>query len=773
MKKFAITFFICFSVLFGQAQSMIDSSLVAYYPFNGNDSDYSVYGNHPIFNNATFTTDRFGYQAGAYKFNGQNTFIQVPNSSSLNTGNKVSICAWVKVSGFYYGRCHGNMIMQKADNGNVPNPYALVFSDGYYTNGQNCNGSIPDTLQQTFGFTYAGDTTQKIDKERWYFICGTYDGAYAKFYVNGKLVSINFIPAKFFNNPHDLFIGKLNDWQYPYWFNGSIDELRIYNRALNKNEIRQLYTHIKETNVTGNIFVDNNNNGIKDGHEFGSSYTKVMLNNGDYTFADYQGDYDLYADASGCYKVTVDTTNTAYIPTPPADSFCITNVHKTVIKNFRMLLSPTAKDSLQVNIIPYFNAARPGFIYPVIINYLNSGNTTLSPTITFSFDTSILIYDSSSVTGVFRNWNKISLATNQLYPKQRNFFVAFFRLKTTAVLGDSLRLYCTISGGAATATDNIIQRIRGSFDPNSKEATPILTTQEVKGEKSIEYTIRFENVGSDTAFNVTVIDTLSTLLQRNSIQIISSSHPFRLQMVDRIIRFNFEEINLPDSNTDKLGCHGYVKFLIKPLSTLTAGTIINNKAAIYFDYNAPIITNVAQTVIKNVVTPVELVSFSAQHTTPNKVALNWQTALEENADKFIVQRSLDGNTFENIFTLRAKGRAGFYSQTDNLDNLNSKTIFYRLLMLDKDGKAKMSNVVSIKISHANSFVIYPNPSKDDISISRLQTTKQTVQIISSVGIVVMEKIIVGTNSIINISALSKGVYMLKFVGGDSQIIIKQ
>ena len=134
----------------------------------------------------------------------------------------------------------------------------------------------------------------------------------------------------------------------------------------------------------------------------------------------------------------------------------------------------------------------------------------------------------------------------------------------------------------------------GSFDPNDKTAYPSGLTEEhiIPSNTELKYTIRFQNTGIDTAFRVVLLDTLSNLLNPATLVPSSSSHPYTWDLSERgILAFNFYDIELPDSLTNPAGSQGYVTFTIDQQRNLPAGTIIENKAAIYFDFNEPIITN--------------------------------------------------------------------------------------------------------------------------------------------------------------------------------------
>ncbi len=139
--------------------------------------------------------------------------------------------------------------------------------------------------------------------------------------------------------------------------------------------------------------------------------------------------------------------------------------------------------------------------------------------------------------------------------------------------------------------------ILDSYDPNDKQVVPFGLTEENLIEKTTEldYTIRFQNTGTIEAVNIVVLDTLSEYLDIESIRLGMVSHDYEF-FIDgdeetRVLRFEFNNINLPDSNTNEPESHGFIKFKIKQMANNPIGTVINNRAAIYFDFNSPIITN--------------------------------------------------------------------------------------------------------------------------------------------------------------------------------------
>lgn len=137
------------------------------------------------------------------------------------------------------------------------------------------------------------------------------------------------------------------------------------------------------------------------------------------------------------------------------------------------------------------------------------------------------------------------------------------------------------------------QASRGSYDPNDKIGLPIGYGPEqfINPERSIDYKIRFQNTGNDTAFKVVVVDTLSEWLDLTSLKIHDASHPFRYSLIHRILSFYFDPIALPYKSIDEVRSNGYLNYSIKSLSNAPLKSKINNDASIYFDFNKPIKTN--------------------------------------------------------------------------------------------------------------------------------------------------------------------------------------
>ena len=227
------------------------NGLVGYWPFNGNANDESPNTNNGTTYNVTAVADRFGNPASAYEFNGTNSYIQIPNNSSLNFGtNSFSISSWI------YTETLPNSwksIVNKGASGSIGYGVEISSSNQYIGSiqgnagvNQHCYGSLAEINK----WVHLVVVFERNNSLRIYVDnsiveeCG---------YSSGNATSVD--------NSRSLNFGKYETW----YFDGKIDDVRIYNRALSGSEIQELYlenetivpvTGITVTPVIANISVD-------------------------------------------------------------------------------------------------------------------------------------------------------------------------------------------------------------------------------------------------------------------------------------------------------------------------------------------------------------------------------------------------------------------------------------------------------------------------------------------------------------------------------------
>ncbi len=156
--------------------------------------------------------------------------------------------------------------------------------------------------------------------------------------------------------------------------------------------------------------------------------------------------------------------------------------------------------------------------------------------------------------------------------------------------------------------DTLKQVLLGAYDPNDKSVKQGTGPDgNVLTGTALEYTIRFQNTGNDTAYNIVIKDSIDFNLDLQTIEILCSSHTVSLDAKGtNQVAFLFENILLPDSGKNALGSHGYVTYRIQPKPHLAENTIVTNKAYIYFDFNPPIITNETKTTYSTFLPPLVL-----------------------------------------------------------------------------------------------------------------------------------------------------------------------
>jgi hypothetical protein len=230
------------------ANPVIDSlypkeGLVAFYPFSGNANDASGNGNDGTVNGATLTSDRFGNENKAFSFNGaaygsnSNSYILVPNSSSLQVGSALSISIWVK---YNLLQNNLNIVLQKGAGGGCQNV-------GYYVAFDNNNGAIPFNKSLGYGQNSCasiGDTSNLDNK--WHNITFVYAPPTGNaIYLDGKKVGNWMVcnSCTILNSNNPLIIGGCQYSSGGYSWNGLLDDIRIYNRALSQVEITYLASH--------------------------------------------------------------------------------------------------------------------------------------------------------------------------------------------------------------------------------------------------------------------------------------------------------------------------------------------------------------------------------------------------------------------------------------------------------------------------------------------------------------------------------------------------
>lgn len=220
----------------------------------------------------------------------------------------------------------------------------------------------------------------------------------------------------------------------------------------------------------------------------------------------------------------------------------------------------------------------------------------------------------SSISGNTITWNYSSIPASGI-----NFQVWLSHTGSLS-LGDTVKNIISISPtindvNVTNNSETRIDTIKASYDPNVKSVSP--SGLIIPG-TTLTYTIHFENIGNDTAYNVHILDTLSNYLDIQSFRIISSSHKVSTNLYNQgpnIMKFDFPNIKLADSS-DKEFNKGYVVFSLRTKTNLAPLTVIPNRAGIYFDINPVVMTNQVENIIEPVGIKQTLLPLATVHPNP-------------------------------------------------------------------------------------------------------------------------------------------------------------
>ncbi|HMC96772.1 MAG TPA: T9SS type A sorting domain-containing protein, partial [Flavobacteriales bacterium] len=259
---------------------------------------------------------------------------------------------------------------------------------------------------------------------------------------------------------------------------------------------------------------------------------------------------------------------------------------------------------LDVMVTTASGAARPGFELDYGVHVRNfTPASTGTVTLTLEVDPLLGFISASpaptSVVAGTITWTAPDFTMTNIF-EDRYFFVHLQVPPNPGLIGTVLNATATIAtqntdGDLTNNTAVTGVTVTGSLDPNEKVAMTSSRVSDtefyIMQDEWIDYTIRFQNTGTDTAFNIQITDTLPVQLDPGSVIMGAASHPYTWNMdLSGTLSVIFNDIQLPDSNVNEGASHGFVSFRIKPRQPLLPGTIIANTANIYFDFNPAVIT---------------------------------------------------------------------------------------------------------------------------------------------------------------------------------------
>ncbi len=366
---------------------------------------------------------------------------------------------------------------------------------------------------------------------------------------------------------------------------------------------------IEDYKITYSFFVDSNNNGGKDSTEFylaEGSFTIEPL--GTVIYNTSASETDLYLD-EGNYSFVFDTE---YFSDWSLTTDSIINVNLDSINNCVNVsfgvnfFDPVKKVKTNSNLFQFCNSDRTFTIYAK-----NLGNYDINGILWVEVDENVIqddFFDVNAVDTIILP-NKVGWYFNNLSPSDYivEELIVHIPGPPDFPIGGLLdhKIYTEVMSGDGTSEilgESYIHRpVSCSYDPNDKQVTPFHPEGYTDIDNAeLTYKVRFQNTGNAPAMNIEIRDTLSEYLDVSSVRYLSGSHDEYLifsRSEENILTFKFSNINLPDSLSDPLGSQGHLIYNVHVKEDLPEGTIIENTAHIYFDFNPAIVTNTTSNIL--------------------------------------------------------------------------------------------------------------------------------------------------------------------------------
>ncbi|MEO8148199.1 MAG: T9SS type A sorting domain-containing protein [Bacteroidia bacterium] len=435
--------------------------------------------------------------------------------------------------------------------------------------GVGTNFATGDTLSINVNFGDGTDSTYITTVNN-----GYYNLYYAThFYSNAGVFSLQYI----INGP-----------------NGFVDTVTQYNQL----------TYTGCGNIEGQLYYDGNNNCIFDSTDIPLSGISIAIQqNGNFytvAFTDSLGMYHVVVPDSFLYTVSIlsmSPISNLNLACPVSGSYTITSLPASNI-DFAFNCNNLFDLFGSINT----SGSAPGFNVHVDIWYGNHLCLPTSGTVKFVLLAGVTYVSGvpgAIISGDTVIWGFNNLAFNIWSGSGNVFQMVYVHLDSTLQIGDTLcyQLMVDPISGDQDSTNNYILHcspITGSFDPNEKTVEPvgITTAGLVPPKTTFNYTVNFQNTGTDVAHFIRIVDTLDADLDPATLQILNSSHPMSIDYLPgNILHFNFYNIMLPDSNANEPMSHGSLQYTIAARTNLLQGTQLTNTAYIYFDFNPAVVTN--------------------------------------------------------------------------------------------------------------------------------------------------------------------------------------
>ncbi|MBK9597550.1 MAG: T9SS type A sorting domain-containing protein [Flavobacteriales bacterium] len=350
--------------------------------------------------------------------------------------------------------------------------------------------------------------------------------------------------------------------------------------------------------VSGQVFIDHDQDCVKDANDPALRHRLIEFTPGPfYAITSSNGNYGINL-ANGSYSMEVEGTGTELYPICPT-----VQPIPVVVSGVNQVVNVADSSLVPLDLVTTISAgpARIGFEHSTWMRIRNtSGQASGSITATMEFDPQMSFISAEpaplSVAGNTVTWS---------LPALNGFdqVEASVLLQVPADIGLFGLPFSHLASASQSITESDLANnaatwnavFTASYDPNDKLVHTSTGASEslyfIDQDEWMDYTIRFQNTGTDTAFTVVVRDVLPATLDMGTFEQGIASHPFEVSFKPgRTVEWRFANILLPDSNVNEGRSHGQVTFRIRPVLPLLPGTEISNSANIYFDFNPPVTT---------------------------------------------------------------------------------------------------------------------------------------------------------------------------------------
>lgn len=749
-KDIILTHFASAFISVFRGNQTLATGLVAYYPFNGNAGDSSgnrLHGTNPI--NVSSTTNRFGEAGKAYAFNGTNAKVEIPGG--VMQFNSYTYSAWFRVDNMPAN--NGIYTMLSIGNIGATGDQFIALANNYST----------PTITGISAISYGSPPTSPTPPNDpntgvlpsvgiWYHVVSVRDSIANKIllYVNGVKQADEILvrPVAGYSAPVLGYIGcRVSLSQF---FRGALDDIRIYNTALNAADVLALYTSEMVpkyySKATGNLNqlatwgTNTDGSGIAP-LSFDSNNVVYQVRNN--TNPIMGGSFKIkganstliLGDGTNAFNLAVNASDTL-----SCDSIYINN-SITLTASGRVISTKVGAGTAAT--AQYIGTASPQYIaggtYTNLLLNGNgadkslTGNTTVTNnmvmiatvnTASYNFtlgsntsNTGTLTRNAGTINGRFTRWfaNTTNSGTTGLFPVGTSTKYAPFNIEFTTAPSVGGMVTAEFINTAPGNTGLPLTDFSNGFIFIDKAA--------IDGYWKVTSSINTGTFSAtETANNFTGVNLYSDLrlMRRNTggSWVVNGTH---------II------------NT---GSNSSVVISRSGLSSLQGEYGVGGDQS-----GNPL--------------PVKLVTFEG-NSIGNDVKLTWATALELNNKGFEIERSLNGKQFESVGFVKGNGNTNTvnYSYTDInafAGSGEAGNLYYKLKQVDNNNGVEYSNTIKVDLHKpiAKSFTVYPNPSIDFITI---EGAEGLVFIYDLTGNKILAT---DSDQAINISKLSNGIYFIR------------